>query len=147
MKAKILVVDDEEWIASLLQDYLVEQGFDVELAYKLAEARRILARTPLPDLLVLDVMLPDGNGIEFLAEIRSSPLTKALPVVVISAHRVQVQDRISGFESGADEYMVKPFDLKEFKSRIVRLIQRVQAAQTSPAPEAGAGDAPRTSEP
>jgi len=132
MANRILVIDDEKWIGTLLEDYLSEHGFEVESVQDLKGAREKLKVPHLPDLVVLDVMLPDGNGLDFLSEVRSTPRTKALPVIIITAHRIQVQDKIVGFETGADDYLVKPFDLKEFLSRANRLIERVKTVHEVP---------------
>jgi len=145
MAGKVLIVDDEEWICNLMQDYLLEEGYKVQIAMDLKSAKATLAGPELPDVVVLDVMLPDGNGIDYLAEIRSAPRTKTLPVIVITAHRVQTKDRIMGFDTGADDYLTKPFDLREFRSRLDRLIKRVHTTQKivgQPAEEVKAQNGP-----
>lgn len=135
MSKRILIIDDEQGICSLLDDFLRDEGYEITVAMTLQAAREELKKSSLPDLVLLDVMLPDGNGIEYLKEIRSHPHTKALSVIVISAHKTTVRDRISGLDIGADDYLVKPFDLKEMGSRIKSLLRRVQnnrAIPTSP---------------
>lgn len=121
----VMIVDDEKMICSVLADYLQEYDFVVTPAHSLNEARNTLnTLTTLPQAIVLDIMLPDGNGVDFLRELRKDPRTKSLPIVMITAHRVSVKDRIMGFDDGADDYLLKPFDLSEFRSRIQRLIRR-----------------------
>ena len=127
MSKRILVIDDEEWIGDLLQDFLTDEGYEVQIGMSIKDAEDHLFRGILPDALVLDVMLPDGNGVDFLGQLRSRPDTRFLPVIIISAHRIQVQDKIRGFEKGADDYLIKPFDLKEFKFRIEGLLRRAEA--------------------
>lgn len=128
-KKTVLVCDDEDWVCQLLQDYLEGENYNVITVHDLKSARDILRKPVLPDVLVQDVMLPDGNGLDFLAELRSAPHTKSLPIIVVTAHRIQTQDMISGFDLGADDYLIKPFDLKELKSRIERLLKRVEITQ------------------
>jgi len=126
METTVLVVDDETWICTLLADYLQEEGYRVEVAEDLATARVKLNASRLPNIVILDVMLPDGNGIQFVNELRRTARTNALPVILISAHATQVKDRIDGFQLGADDYLVKPFDLRELKVRMESLMRRVK---------------------
>ena len=88
----------------------------------------------LPDLALLDAVLPDGTGTDLLAELRSNPLTKEMPIIMISAYKTSVQDRIDGLDRGADDYLVKPFHLQELKSRIERLLRRVKQIEKSHPP-------------
>jgi len=125
-KVRILIIDDEEWICDLLQDFLEGEGFLVQVAKDLGEGHEKLIAHALPDLLVLDVMLPDGNGMDYLKELRQTKRTINLPIIMITAHRIQVQDKIEGFNRGADDYLIKPFDLREFRSRVDRLLRRVE---------------------
>lgn len=127
----VMILDDEKMICSVLEDFLTEHGYKVTTAYSLAEGRAALRGDTLPQALVLDIMLPDGNGIDFLAELRAAPRTKTLPIIMITAHRISTKDRIVGIDGGADDYMVKPFDLHEFRSRVDRLIRRVQETRSS----------------
>ncbi len=129
----VMIIDDEKMICSVLEDFLMEYGYRVTVGYSLADARAALQGENLPHVLVLDIMLPDGNGVNFLEELRAAPRTKTLPIIMITAHRISTRDKIIGIDGGADDYMTKPFDLNEFRSRIDRLIRRVQ--------ETRAGDA------
>lgn len=128
MSRRLLIVDDEEAIGSVLQDYFEQWDYEIQLAYNLKAARKSLKDNPLPDVLILDVMLPDGNGIDYLKELREGAKTRTLPVIVISAHATSVQNKIDGFQNGADEYMTKPFDLRELRARLERLLERKKAA-------------------
>jgi len=94
------------------------------LAPDLNTAARHLQSQFLPDVILLDVELPDGNGFEFLAKIRASKRTSALPVLMMSGVKMNVLDKVQGFEIGADDYIVKPFDYRELKSRIDRILRR-----------------------
>jgi DNA-binding response OmpR family regulator len=127
----VMIIDDEKMICSVLEDFLVEHGYRVTTALTLAEGREALRGEKLPDALVLDIMLPDGNGVDFLMDLRSAPRTKTLPIIMITAHRISTKDKIVGIDGGADDYMVKPFDLHEFRSRIDRLIRRVEETRSS----------------
>ena len=122
----VMILDDEKMICSVLEDFLTEHGYKVTTAYSLAEGRTALRGETLPQALVLDIMLPDGNGVDFLMELRAAPRTKTLPIIMITAHRISTKDKIVGIDGGADDYMVKPFDLNEFRSRVDRLIRRVE---------------------
>jgi two-component system phosphate regulon response regulator PhoB len=119
---KILIVEDNKEIATLLAEALKEQGLHVEICEGLAKSYSILSRSPDFDLLVLDLILPDGDGLSLLKYLRSSQKYKNLPVIIISA-KGQELDRIIGFELGADDYVVKPFSLREVVLRIKRLLK------------------------
>ena len=123
MNRKILIVDDEEYIRSVLRAYLEEQGFVIFEARELAAARQHIAGGLNPDLIVCDVMLEDGNGIHFVEELRRSAETKEIPVIMMSAHRTKSQDKVKGLEIGADDYIAKPFDLRELHIRIENILK------------------------
>jgi two-component system phosphate regulon response regulator OmpR len=127
----VMIIDDEKMICSVLEDFLTEHGYKVTTAFNLADGRAALKGESLPHALILDIMLPDGNGVDFLMELRSAPRTKTLPIIMITAHRISTKDKIVGIDGGADDYMVKPFDLHEFRSRVDRLIRRVEETRAS----------------
>lgn len=127
--AHILVVDDDARLRSLLSRYLGENGFRVTTADGTAEARSTL-RFLSPDLIVLDVMMPGENGLVLAEELRQA--TNAVPILMLTA-RGAPEDRIAGFEAGADDYLPKPFEPLELVLRIRALLRRV----TAPAPAAG----------
>ena len=115
---RILIVDDEKSIRDALQFACEQASFSVILAGSVSEARSLL-RDPA-DLLILDIGLPDGNGLDFLRELRR---TGSLPVLLLTA-RGEELDRVLGFELGADDYVVKPFSPREVVSRIKAILRR-----------------------
>ena len=127
----ILLVEDEPAIADALQFVLRGEGMRCSHALTLGAARLALASAP--DLLVLDVGLPDGSGFDFCREVRQS---SQLPILFLTARQGEI-DRILGLELGADDYVVKPFSPREVAARIKAILRRVQ----SPAPpeEPGSG--------
>jgi DNA-binding response OmpR family regulator len=118
----ILVVDDEEPIRQLVTLYLTKEGFAVETA---ADGRAALSRVNAvkPDLLVLDLMLPEVDGWTICRELRRSPLTEGLPIIMLTA-RDDLIDRILGLELGADDYLTKPFNPRELVARIRAVLRR-----------------------
>ncbi len=127
---KILVVDDETDVTELLAYTLKAKGFTVET---LNDPNRSigLARTFLPDLVVLDVMMPDLSGIQICRMLRADPKLKRVPVIFLTA-KAEESDRIQGLETGADDYLCKPFSTKELILRIQTILRRVHdgAAET-----------------
>lgn len=121
---KILVVDDETDVTELLAYTLKSKGFIVET---LNDPNRSigLARTFLPDLMVLDVMMPDLSGIQILRMVRADVKLKKTPVIFLTA-KAEEGDRVQGFETGADDYLCKPFSTKELVLRIQTILRRVQ---------------------
>lgn len=116
----LLVVDDDERIRTLLQKFLVRNGFLVTVARDAAQARRLLAGLEF-DLLVMDVMMPGLDGIGFTQELRRRLAT---PILLLTA-RGETANRIEGLEAGADDYLVKPFEPKELLLRINAILRRV----------------------
>ena len=129
MAQLILVVDDDHEIARLVCAYLEQAGFRAVCAYDGATALRTL-RTERPDLLVLDLMLPDRDGLDIARTIRADPATAAVPIIMLTA-RVDDTDRIVGLELGADDYITKPFNPREVVAR-VRAVLRRTAGPTAP---------------
>jgi DNA-binding response OmpR family regulator len=125
---KILVVEDEEHIRQLVSMYLTKEGFAVETA---ADGRAALSRVNAvkPDLLVLDLMLPEVDGWTVCRELRRSPLTENLPIIMLTA-RDDLIDRILGLELGADDYVTKPFNPRELVARVRAVLRRT--ARTGP---------------
>ncbi len=132
--ARLLTVEDETAIRELLAFICETDGHEVVKAASLTEARSALAEAE-PDLILLDVMLPDGSGFDFLRELRSEPKTSAIPVMMITA-RGDEADRVSGLDSGADDYIVKPFMPRELTARIRAVLRRI------PSEERGGADYP-----
>ena len=118
----ILVVDDDTRLRELLQRFLREHGYMVSTAKDADEAREMLKQYRF-NLLVVDVMMPKENGFEFLAKLRQESL---VPVIMLTA-LAGVDDRITGLENGADDYLSKPFDTKELLLRIANILKRVDS--------------------
>lgn len=116
---RILVIDDDPEITSLLQRGLSSEGFDVTTINDGAEALKVTSRLK-PDLLILDVMMPGMDGLELSRILRE---TSDVPILMLTA-RVTVADKIAGLNSGADDYLVKPFDFGELLARIRALLRR-----------------------
>ena len=117
---RILVVEDDANLGPFLSKALEESSFTVDRVPNLAEARRRLAEAAY-DLLSLDVQLPDGSGLDFLAEVRGGG--HGMPVLMLSS-RAETEDRVRGLDGGADDYLAKPFALDEYLSRVRALLRR-----------------------
>lgn len=117
---RILLIEDDEALGRAVQEHLAAEGHAVDRVARLNEAT-VSVRTAVYDLLLLDLMLPDGKGSDFLRERRQAG--DATPVVVLTA-RDQISDRIAGLNAGADDYLVKPFDLAELSARIAAVGRR-----------------------
>ncbi len=118
--AHLLVVDDDERIRDLLKKYLLKQGFLVSVARDAVHARRLLEGLEF-DLLVLDVMMPETDGISLTRELRQRMTT---PILLLTA-RGETEDRIAGLEAGADDYLAKPFEPRELLLRINAILRRI----------------------
>ncbi len=123
-EAHLLIVDDDERIRSLLQKYLIRNGFLVSAARDAAHARRLLAGLEF-DLVVLDVMMPGEDGVSLTRSLRQTIVT---PILLLTA-RGETEDRIAGLEAGADDYLVKPFEPKELLLRINAILRRMPEAK------------------
>jgi DNA-binding response OmpR family regulator len=121
--ANILVVDDEERVALSIERSLQHQ-FQVRVAYNGTDALKI-ARRISPDLIILDMMMPGMDGLQVCRELRSDPLLQKVPILFLTA-KGRVEDKIEGFEAGADDYMTKPFDVRELLLRVKAILQRTQ---------------------
>lgn len=111
--AIILIVEDSENLLISLQEYIANDGYEVHTADSLKTAKEKISLNP--DLIILDWMLPDGQGLDFLAEIRKRDL--AIPVIFLTA-RAELVDKVLGLEMGANDYMTKPFEIRELLVRI-----------------------------
>lgn len=118
----VLVVEDEDALATLLDYNLVKEGFRVERA---ADGEEALLRVEeeTPDLIVLDWMLPKVSGVEVCRQLRARPATRRTPVIMLTA-RGEESDKIRGLDTGADDYVVKPFAINELSARIRALLRR-----------------------
>ena len=126
MAQRVLIVEDEPDIRDLLLFHLAREGYQVGQCRSGPEALR-LARASPPDLLLLDLMLPDMDGLEVCRRLRQDPATQGLPIVMLTARGDEV-DRVLGLELGADDYVVKPFSPRELIARIRAVLRRVRPA-------------------
>ena len=126
VKQKILVVDDDSNIAELICLYLVKEGFETEKANNGKEALRQMQRFD-PNLVILDVMMPEMDGYETCREIRKQGNT---PVIFLTA-KGETFDKVLGLELGADDYIVKPFDNKELVARVKAVLRRTETKETN----------------
>jgi len=120
----VLVVEDEDALATLLQYNLDKEGYDVALAQDGEEAL-VMVDERLPDLVVLDWMLPKVSGIEVCRRLRSRAETRNIPIILLTA-RGEETDRIRGLDTGADDYVVKPFSMSELTARIRAVLRRIR---------------------
>ncbi len=127
MAETILVVDDEPQIVRLVRAYLEEAGYRVAIAYDGEEAL-YAARQEKPDLIVLDILMPRMDGLEFIRQIRRE---QDVPIIVLTA-RSEETDRIVGLEMGADDYVTKPFSPRELAARVKAVLRRTRARPASP---------------
>lgn len=121
---KIMIVEDEEPLGILLQYNLESEGYQVEIVTRGDEAD-IRLQEHVPDLLVLDWMVPGVSGIEICRRLRVRPETERLPVIMLTA-RGEESDRVRGLATGADDYLVKPFSTPEFLARVRALLRRAK---------------------
>lgn len=129
MEFTVLVVEDEPPQAEMLSYNLKKEGFQVLLADD-GEEGLLLARESLPDVIVLDWMLPGLTGIEICRQLRGEAATREIPILMLTA-RGEEEDRVRGIETGADDYVVKPFSPREVVARIKALLRRANPASLS----------------
>jgi two-component system, OmpR family, alkaline phosphatase synthesis response regulator PhoP len=131
--AKILIVDDEQDIADLVSYNLEREGYATIKAY---DGRDVLktVKTQKPDLIILDLMLPHMNGMDICRAIRANPETSNLPIIMLTAKSDEV-DKIIGLEIGADDYVTKPFSVKELIARVRTVLRRIQEGRRTTARE------------
>ncbi|NCT83804.1 MAG: response regulator transcription factor [Comamonadaceae bacterium] len=122
--ARLLLIDDDVRLTGMVGDYLRAAGFEVSTAGSLAAAREALAHGRF-ELIVLDLMLPDGDGLDFCRWLRGDARWRHQPVLMLSA-RGEPMDRILGLELGADDYLAKPFEPRELQARIKALLRRLE---------------------
>jgi len=122
MTARLLLIDDDTRLTTMVADYLQANGFEVTTAGSLASGRECL-RQDVFDALLLDLMLPDGDGLDLTRELRADARTRRLPLLMLTA-RGEPPDRIVGLEIGADDYLPKPFEPRELLARVKALLRR-----------------------
>jgi two-component system, OmpR family, response regulator len=126
----ILVVDDQQEIRDVVQEYLTGEGFRVSTAHDGAGMRRVLSQTPA-DLVILDLMLPGEDGLTLARALRSQ---SAIGIIILTG-RGETVDRIIGLEMGADDYLPKPFHLRELLARVKSVLRRVQSRTGEAGPQ------------
>jgi two-component system alkaline phosphatase synthesis response regulator PhoP len=129
MSQRILVVDDDREIVRLLRAYLEQAGYQVLAVYDGQTALHVLRRER-PDLVVLDLMLPDRDGWDVTRIVRGDPNIKSTPIIMLTA-RVEDQDKIVGLELGADDYVTKPFNPREIVARVRAVLRRARGEPLS----------------
>jgi len=122
----ILVVDDDIAVAETIERTLLMAGHEVEVTHRGADALEA-ARQKRPDLVVLDIMMPGMSGIDVCRHLRANPEMQRVPILFLTA-KGEIADKIEGFEAGADDYLTKPFDLRELDLRVKALLRRAQIA-------------------
>jgi two-component system, OmpR family, response regulator BaeR len=127
MAARILIVEDEAELAALISDYVVAAGYEAEIVADGGEALAKIRRRS-PDLIVLDIMLPGLDGLSLCKAVRAC---SDVPIIMVTA-RVEEIDRLLGLETGADDYLCKPFSPRELVARIKALLRRQRTAEENP---------------
>jgi len=122
MKKYVLLVEDEPDLNQTVAFNLDSEGYSVESAFNGKDALKLIEEK-IPDLILLDLMLPDMSGLEICRILRSSKKTKNIPIMMVTAKGEEI-DRIVGFELGADDYIVKPFSIREFMLRVAAMLKR-----------------------
>jgi two-component system phosphate regulon response regulator PhoB len=128
MSALILIVEDEPDLVQTLEYGLSREGYQTRRAMTGRKALELAFQEPVPDLVLLDLMLPDVSGMEVCRQLRADDRTRRTPVIMITAKGEEI-DRVVGFELGADDYVVKPFSLRELTLRIRAVLRRLQTDQ------------------
>ncbi len=123
--ARILVVDDEQDLLWALSRSLGTAGYEILTARTGSEALG-LARRHRPDLIILDIMIPQPDGLEVCRRMRGDPVLSNVPILFLTAKR-SMEDRLRGLEDGGDDYLVKPFDIRELRARVAVLLRRTRA--------------------
>jgi two-component system phosphate regulon response regulator PhoB len=129
-KPKILVIEDERALVEVLTVNLEREGFEVLFAHDGQEGLR-QAQLKLPDLIVLDLMLPFKPGLEVCREIKMGPRTRDIPIIMLTA-KAEESDELVGFATGADDYVTKPFSMKVLIQRIKKELRRIQLQDEAP---------------
>lgn len=127
MRYKILVVDDEAMITELLSDHLGDEGYEMYTANSTADALKLLPKNP--DLIILDINMPETDGLEFCKNIRAHV---SCPILFVTA-RITEQDKVNGLQYGGDDYITKPFSLKELSARVAAHLRRDERTRSGSA--------------
>src|SRR6516225_8935574 len=130
-KLKILIIEDERPLTEPLTCNLEREGFEVFVAHDGQDGLR-QAQLKLPDLIVLDLMLPLKPGLEVCRELRMGPRTRDIPIIMVTA-KAEESDQLVGFATGADDYVTKPYSMKVLIQRIKKELRRAQLQEEAPA--------------
>jgi two-component system alkaline phosphatase synthesis response regulator PhoP len=122
IKVQILVVEDQTATADLILEVLRAEGYDAQTVDTLTKARARLKKGA-PELMILDRNLPDGDGVDLLAEIRSDEKLAAIPIILLTAQK-EIAEKVRGLRTGADDYVAKPFNTEELVARVAALLRR-----------------------
>ncbi|OSM05082.1 response regulator [Magnetofaba australis] len=133
MSQSILIIEDEQDLASTLEYSLKQEGFKTRVALTGEAGLPIALNEGWPDLVVLDLMLPGVSGIEVCRRLRENEQTRTLPVIMLTARGEEI-DKVMGFEAGADDYVVKPFKVRELILRIRAILRRIQPERGEASP-------------
>ena len=128
-QGRVLVVEDERDVADLIRYNLTKEGYDVVIAPTGSDALK-QAREVHPDLVLLDIMVPQLNGWEVCRRLKQDPETRAVPVIMVTG-RVEEGDKVLGFELGADDYVTKPFSPRELVARVRAVLRRGRTAEST----------------
>jgi two-component system phosphate regulon response regulator PhoB len=131
MSGMVLVIEDEVDLASTLEYNLKSEGYQARIAHTGKQGLDAAALDPLPDVIILDLMLPDLPGTEVCRRLRENDRTRDIPILMCTAKGSEI-DRVVGFEVGADDYIVKPFSVRELMLRIRAILRRAQRVDAEP---------------
>ncbi len=131
MASRILIIEDEPDIRKTIDYNLSKESFEVFQAASIAEGEQAIQQHK-PDLVILDLMLPDGSGLTLCRDIKSDPATKNTLVILLTAKADEL-DRVIGFELGADDYVTKPFSVRELILRVKAILKRRASDEPQPA--------------
>ena len=123
MSGLILVIEDEQDLVSMLEYNLEKEGYQTRSALEGKQGLSLALQEPVPDLVLLDLMLPDISGVEVCRQLRMSERTRHIPILMVTAKGEEV-DRVVGFEMGADDYVVKPYSVRELMLRVRAVLRR-----------------------
>lgn len=136
MSELILVVEDEQDLIRTLEYNLHREGFETRCAMNGEQALELAWEEPIPDVVLLDLMLPDMSGLEVCRQLRANQATSQVPIVMLTAKSEEI-DRVVGFEVGADDYVVKPFSVRELLLRIRAILRRATPSTIEQEEESG----------
>jgi two-component system, OmpR family, phosphate regulon response regulator PhoB len=131
MPSQILIVEDEQDLVSILEYNLQREGHMTKAVLNGTDALKAIQEDPAPDLVLLDLMLPDISGTEVCRQIRLAERTRRLPVIMLTAKGEEI-DRVVGFEVGADDYVTKPFSVRELMLRVRAILRRFAGEEEAP---------------